>query len=174
MKSKYILIISLNCILLLFGCTKGSFFGNCEEALTIENSSGLELHIKDTTLNKFIYNVIQPIRNFDSLEVWNNQGVRYKIFKSEASDTSINGWPYFVVGVFGLYDSKYDGNIYSDTIHKSIYLKYKQSEWDTINISFKAKEGVCGSEFAFLEVEHRKKIISVTKNDFNPKILIRK
>lgn len=174
MKKKIVSILFFTISFFFIACNKNTGSGSCEEALTIENASGLELHIKDTTRNRFIYDKIQPIYKLDSLEVWDNQGKRYKIFTNDASDTSPTGGPYSVIGVFGLYDSRYDGNFYNDTIRKSIFIKYKYNDWDTLNISYKAIEGICGSQFSFLQVIHRKKVISLTQNKFNPKILIKK
>lgn len=50
-------------------CNKSTGSGACEEAFTIENASGLELHIKDTTLNRFIYDKSQPLYKVDSIQV---------------------------------------------------------------------------------------------------------
>lgn len=154
-------------------CNKNTGSGACEEAFTIENASGLELHIKDTTLNRFVYDVVQPLYNVDSIQIWNSQGTRYKPFKIDAADT-VTHRGYYAIEILGLYDSRYDGNIYADTIRKDIYVRYKENEWDTLNLSYKAKAGQCGSEFSFLQVSYHKKIISYTQNNFGPRILIKK
>ncbi|MFY7963573.1 MAG: hypothetical protein ACOVO1_01645 [Chitinophagaceae bacterium] len=72
-------------------CNKNTGSGACEAALTIENAAGLELHIKDTTLNRFIYDKARPLYNVDSIQIWNSQGKRYQPFLVDAADTSLNG-----------------------------------------------------------------------------------
>jgi hypothetical protein len=154
-------------------CNKNTGSGTCEDASTVENTAGFELHIKDTTLNSFIYDKAIPLYNVDSLQVWNSQGTRYKPFKIDAAD-SISHSAYYAIGVYGLYDSRFDVNMYNDTIKKDIYIRYKLNEWDTLNISYKAYSGQCGSQFAFLQVIHHKKVISYTQDNFIPHFIIKK
>lgn len=171
-----LLVTSLFIITLIIigSCNKNTGSGNCEDASTIENSAGLELHIKDTTINRFIYDKTQPLYSIDSIQIWNNQGTRYKPFLLDAVDTTDFRRAYYSIGIYGLYDSRYDVNMYSDTVRKNIYIRYKVNEWDTLSISYKARSGQCGSQFAFLKVEYHNKIISYTQNEFVPHFLIKK
>ncbi len=175
-KSNIILLIAFTVLYLInISCNKNTGSGACEAASTIENAAGLEFHIKDTTLNRFIYAKAQPLYNVDSIQIWNSQGKRYQPFLSDAADTSHNGGgPYFAIVIGGLYDNRYDANMYNDTIHKDIYIRYKLNEWDTLNISYKANSGQCGSEFTFLQVMHHNKVISYTQNNLGPRVLIKK
>ena len=163
--------------LFLISCNKHTGSGVCEEAFTIENSSGIELHIKDTTLNRFVYNTFHPIYNIDSLQIFNSQGLRYNFYKFKSIDSSNSTNAYYLynaIGIFSLYDERYDSNMYNDTIQKDIYIRYSSNKFDTLSLSYKANAGYCGSEFTFIKVMQHNKVISYTQNNFIPDILIKK
>lgn len=103
----------------------------------------------------------------------NSQGIRYIPYLIDDGDT-ITHRAYYAIEIIGLYDNRYDGNIYADTIRKDIYIRYKENDWDTLNLSYKAKYGQCGSEFSFINVIHHGKVISYTQNNFVPHLLIKK
>ena len=161
--------------LIAISCTK--ILGleeDCGDSLTVENANGLELHIKDTTVNKYIYQLVSPLYNIDSLQIWNSQGEKYKLFVNISVDTSTHYGAYNDVSIYGIYNSNFDTNIYEDTIRKDIYIKYNKNEYDTLNICFKANHAKCGGVFAFIKVMRKGKLISYTQNDFAPRILIKK
>ena len=147
---------------------------DCGDTLTVESANGFELHIKDTLVNKYIYQLVSPLYNIDSLQIWNSQGERYKLFVNVSVDTSSHYGAYNDISIYGIYNTNYDTNIYEDTIRKDIYIMYKKNECDTLNISFKANHARCGGEFAFIKVMRKGKLISYTQNDFAPRILIKK
>ena len=151
-------------------------FGNgddCGDTTTVESASGLEIHIKDTTVGRFVYDLAQPIFKIDSLLITNSQGQKYSIYKSRGVDET-NNRVYYAIAISGLYDSRFDTKVYEDTIRKDIYLMYTKNEYDTLNVSFKAVHAKCGGNFAFIKVMRKGKLLSYTEDYNSPTLTIKK
>ena len=169
MKQTLILIIGI-AIVNIMGCSKS--YNECEEPSYVETYSGLLFEIKDSTTNRYVFNETFPVYNVDSFEIWDNQGANHKIYKHLNVDTTTPPKKefYYDVTTYGIYNSNFDKNLYIDTIKKDLYLIYKRGIIDTISISFKANTKQCGSEFSFLKVIYKNKIISNTTTEYRPRV----
>ena len=164
-----IIFILLSFIIITCFCTCSKSTGDCELVFTVENASGLLFEIKDSTKNKYVFDRFSPVFKVDSFEIRDNQGASHTIFRELAGDiTKLED--YYAVETFGIYNPEFDTKLLIDTIKKDLYLIYKKGVIDTISISYKAHSSKCGSEFSFLKVVYKNKIISNTTGEFKPRV----
>ncbi len=169
MKSIYIFTIIIAGILTFSSCKKG---GNCEEALTI-NQSDIAVTFKDQATGKYLYSEINPLYNKDSLKVFDPNGNSLIVLRK----LSINPGTfveYWELGFGSIYDPQLDAAAFNSEICKNFLVKYKYNESDTIKTCFKARKTKCGSVFETLKVYYKGQLLGTSTNKTGIDIIITK
>lgn len=167
MKSLKIIFTLITIILILQFCKKPP---KCETPLNV-NISSLNVTFKDKTTGKYLYDLVNPIYNKDSIKI-NEQGQTPLVLLFTQALIPNTSSLYWKVDFGSLYNSNYDETSFSTEKCKDFIIKYNYIQSDTVKVCFKSKKTECGSVFETLKVYYKGQEILNTTNETATEITI--
>lgn len=148
-------VLSILIILIANSCRKG---GKCEEAYDITRSSEVVVTFKDGITGRYLYEVVSPLYNKDSLKIFDETGNSLIILKKTNTDANTN-IQYWNLSFGNIYNSQTDASSYTSEVSRNFIVKYAYNDTDTIKVCFKARRTDCGSVFDPIKVFHKGQLI---------------
>ncbi len=149
------LLLLIFLILIFSSCRKG---GKCEEAFDISRASEVVVTFKDAVTGKYLYEVISPLYNKDSLKVFDEGANSLIILKKTNTDINTN-IQYWNLSFGNIYNSRTDASSFNSEVCRNFIVKYTYNEIDTLKVCFKARKTDCGSVFDPIKVFHKGQLI---------------
>lgn len=147
--------LSILFIFLTNSCRKG---GNCEEPNDITIASEIVVTFKDGATGRYLYEVISPLYNKDSLKVFDENANSLIILKKTNTDVNTN-IQYWDLSFGNIYNPQTDGASFNTEVCRNFLVKYTYTETDTLKVCFKARRTDCGSVFDPIKVFHKGQLI---------------